>query len=259
MTYTAYRATSVVVRGAYVSLGVMVAAMIATPLFARRSDERTLLASVVVMSFFATAVLSAWNVYRFRAMVAAAVVIVATYVVEMLGSTTGVPFGAYGYTDQLHPQLGGVPLVVSFAWAAITLTVFGMFAGRTQSLWLQLAVMAAAITAWDVFLDPQMVAEGYWTWEPASLNFRGIPLVNYLGWCATALMNSAIVIAVCRPVQRFSHQISLATYAVVTVLSTIGFFFFFDDAIVAAVGLATMGTCTWLAYRLSRVAASSPS
>jgi len=139
------------------------------------------------------------------------------------------------------------------------LTVFGMFAGRMQTLWLQLVVMAAAITAWDVFLDPQMVAEGYWTWEPASLNFRGIPLVNYLGWFATALMNSAMVIVVCRPARRFTHQISLATYAVITVLSTIGFFFFFDDAIVAAVGLATMGTCTWLAYRLSRVAASSPS
>lgn len=259
MTHSAHRASPVAVRGAYASLGVMVAAMIATPLFAQRSDERTLLASVVVLGFFATAVLSTWCVYRFRAVVAAAVVIVATYVVEMLGSTTGVPFGAYDYTDQLHPQLAGVPLVVSFAWAAITLTVFGMFAGRTQSLWLQLAVMAAAITAWDVFLDPQMVAEGYWTWEPASLNFRGIPLVNYLGWCATALMNSAIVVAVCRPVQRFSHQNSLATYAVITVLSTIGFFFFFNDAIVALVGFTTMGSCAGLAYRLSRGIASSSS
>jgi len=259
VTHTAHRATPVAVRGAYASLGVMVAAMIATPLFAQRSDERTLLASVVVLSFFATALLSTWCVYRWRAVIAAVVVIVATYLVELLGSTTGVPFGAYEYTDQLHLQLAGVPLVVSIAWAAITLTVFGMFAGRMQTLWLQLVVMAAAITAWDVFLDPQMVAEGYWTWQPASLNFRGIPLVNYLGWFATALMNSAMVVAVCRPVQRFSHQISLATYAVITVLSTIGFFFFFDDVVVATVGLATMGSCTWLAYRLSRVAVSSPS
>jgi uncharacterized membrane protein len=259
VTHTAHRATPVAVRGAYATLGVMVAAMIATPLFAQRSDERTLLASVVVLSFFATALLSTWCVYRWRAVMAAAVVIVATYVVELLGSTTGVPFGAYEYTDQLHPQIAGVPLVVSFAWAAITLTAFGMFAGRMQSMWLQLVVMAVAITAWDVFLDPQMVAEGYWTWKPASLNFRGIPLVNYLGWFATALMNSAMVIAVCRPAHRFTRQIPLATYAVITVLSTIGFFFFFDDAVVAAVGLATMGTCTWLAYRLSRVAASSHS
>jgi putative membrane protein len=117
--------------------------------------------------------------------------------------------------------------------------------------------MAASITAWDVFLDPQMVGEGYWQWQPASLTFRGIPLVNYVGWFATALINSALVMAICRAphaaeLQMTTLRLSLITYATLTVLSTIGFLFFFDDVVVAAVGAVAMGTCLWWGLRRSR-------
>ena len=44
---------------------------------------------------------------------------------------------------------------------------------------------AVALTAWDLFLDPQMTAERYWRWErPGS--YRGIPLSNYAGWLVTS-------------------------------------------------------------------------
>jgi hypothetical protein len=39
------------------------------------------------------------------------------------------------------------------------------------------ARVAAALTAWDLFLDPQMVGEGYWTWERRG-RYRDIPLSN---------------------------------------------------------------------------------
>jgi putative membrane protein len=131
-----------------------------------------------------------------------------------------------------------------------------MFTGG-GARWVQLAIMAASITAWDVFLDPQMVGEGYWQWQPASLAFRGIPLVNYVGWFATALINSALVMAICRTphaakLQMMTSRLSLITYATLTVLSTIGFVFFFDDVVVAAVGAVAMGTCLWWGLRRSR-------
>lgn len=240
---------------AAVALGVMVAAMIATPLFAEGGNERRALANVVVLSLFAVGLLTMWAVHRMRAIAAAGAVVVTTYFVELLGSTTGFPFGAYDYTGALTPQVAGVPLVVSFAWAGITLVVFGMFAGGAR--WMQLSMMAVSITAWDVFLDPQMVGEGYWQWQPASLAFRGIPLVNYAGWLATALVNSALVMAICRTphaaeLQMTTSRLSIATYATLTGLSTIGFVFFFDDVVVAAVGATAMGACSWYGYRVSR-------
>ena len=234
----------------------MAVAMIATPLFDQGGEQRRTLANVVVLSLFAIGVLTTWAVHQRRAIVAAGAVVVTTYFIEVLGSTTGFPFGAYDYTSALTPQVAGVPLLVSFAWAGITLVVSGMFAGGGARL-VQLSMMAASITAWDVFLDPQMVGEGYWQWQSASLAFRGIPLVNYAGWFATALINSALVMAICRTphaaeLQMTTSHLSIITYATLTVLSTIGFVFFFDDVVVAAVGAVAMGTCLWLGLRRSR-------
>jgi uncharacterized membrane protein len=229
----------------------MVVAMIATPLFDQGGEQRRALANVVVLSLFAVGLLTTWAVHQTRAIVAAGAVVMTTYFIELLGSTTGFPFGAYDYTSALTPQVAGVPLLVSFAWAGITLVVYGMFAGGGVR-WVQLSIMAASITAWDVFLDPQMVGEGYWQWQSASLAFRGIPLVNYAGWFATALINSALVMVICRTPQVLTQRLSIATYATLTVLSTIGFVFFFDDVVVAAVGAVAMGTCLWWGLRRSR-------
>ena len=56
---------------ARVSLGVMVAAMIATPLFDQGGEQRRALANVVVLSLFAVGLLTTWAVHQRRALVAA--------------------------------------------------------------------------------------------------------------------------------------------------------------------------------------------
>jgi putative membrane protein len=41
------------------------------------------------------------------------------------------------------------------------------------------------LAAWDLFLDPMMVGEGYWTWQNIGWTLPGIPdipLQNFLGW-----------------------------------------------------------------------------
>ena len=43
---------------------------------------------------------------------------------------------------------------------------------------------AGALTAWDVFLDPRMVREGYWTW-PGGGRYEDVPATNFLGWLVT--------------------------------------------------------------------------
>ncbi|MFG1777284.1 carotenoid biosynthesis protein [Micromonospora sp. NPDC049048] len=60
----------------------------------------------------------------------------------------------------------------------------------------RIALAAVGLAAWDLFLDPQMVAEGYWVWRdatPALPGLPGIPVSNYLGWLLFAvLMMSAL-------------------------------------------------------------------
>ncbi|MEU8085025.1 carotenoid biosynthesis protein [Micromonospora sp. NPDC049101] len=161
--------------------------------------------------------------------VAAALVAVATgggFAIEAIGVATGVPFGSYDYSGELGPKLAGVPLIIPLAWtwmawpawlAAVRLTGGtvprasrngvptgdrgaptgnggGSWAGRGGSakLWVRrIALATVGLAAWDLFLDPQMVAEGYWVWRdatPALPGLAGIPVSNYLGWLLFAVL-----------------------------------------------------------------------
>ena len=46
---------------------------------------------------------------------------------------------------------------------------------------------AGALTAWDVFLDPRMAQDGYWTW-PGGGRYEGVPASNFAGWFITGLV-----------------------------------------------------------------------
>lgn len=107
---------------------------------------------------------------------------------ELLGVRTGKPFGPYDYSGQLGPKVGGVPLMAGAAWALLARPsrVAAQLATRRRGRLAEISVAAAALTAWDVFLDPRMVREGYWRW-PGGGRYEGIPATNYLGWFATGL------------------------------------------------------------------------
>src|SRR4051812_29605197 len=110
-------------------------------------------------------------------------------VAEAVGVATGLPFGEYAYTGTLGPELLGVPAVVPLAWVMMAwpALVVGRALGRRPVA--VVAVGAAALAAWDLFLDPQMVAAGHWTWaepRPALPLVPGVPLSNYGGWLLVA-------------------------------------------------------------------------
>ncbi len=65
---------------------------------------------------------------------------------------------------------------------------------RPQGFWRRSLVVAvtagAALAAWDVFLDPQMVDAGHWTWADPSPGLPGVahvPLTNFAGWLLVAV------------------------------------------------------------------------
>jgi uncharacterized membrane protein len=107
---------------------------------------------------------------------------------EHVGVRTGRPFGAYHYSDKLGPRIGGVPVLAAAAWAMMARpawAVAGRIAGNDERR-LRVALAAGALTAWDVFLDPRMAREGYWTWHGAG-RYEGVPASNFLGWFLTGL------------------------------------------------------------------------
>jgi putative membrane protein len=101
------------------------------------------------------------------------------FAVEALGVATGFPFGEYTYSGDLGPRLAGVPVVVPLAWTWMAWPAWLAAVRVTRSRPAQVVLAAVGLAAWDLFLDPQMVAEGYWTWvdpHPALPGVPGVPV-----------------------------------------------------------------------------------
>jgi len=230
-----------------------VATMIATPLLPQRSAARKVLSSVVVTGLFAATTANAVRTWGMtRAGTAAGAIAVVTGVVERVGTLTGLPFGRYNYTDALRPQVAHVPVSVPLAWFAMALPsreAAHAALGEQSTVSTRLALGSAAMTAWDLFLDPQMVGEGYWAWARRGV-YRGIPLSNFLGWFVTGLGVMAMLEALLPtkgseqdelvPGTKSSDPHLVRTYTYMSVMETLGFAKYFRDPLVAAVGGAAM-------------------
>ena len=101
----------------------------------------------------------------------------------------------------------------------------------------RIALGSAALTAWDLFLDPQMVGEGYWAWARRGV-YRGIPLSNFLGWFVTGLGVMALLEAALPPSDDpgDADGTLVGEYAYMGVMETVGFPRYFRDPVVAVVG-----------------------
>ena len=104
-------------------------------------------------------------------------------VAEHIGTRTGRPFGRYSYSERLGPRVGGVPLLAAAAWAMMARPAWSAV---KPGPW-RVPRAAAALTAWDVFLDPRMVRDGYWTWAGGGA-YEDVPLSNFAGWFLTGLV-----------------------------------------------------------------------
>lgn len=172
---------------------------IAYPLAGNTGRDR--LSVLTVLVFAAASVAGAWA--HGGARTAAAVLLGGGgigLVAEVVGVSTGVPFGEYTYADSLGPKLAGVPLVVPLAWVMMAwpawvvgtaLAARAPVRRRRAFSWL---TGAWALASWDVFLDPQMVNAGHWSWRTGSgiatavPGIPDIPVSNYLGWLAVSLV-----------------------------------------------------------------------
>lgn len=110
------------------------------------------------------------------------------FVIEVIGSRTSLPFGAYNYTAVLQPQLFGVPVVMAFAWMVLVAGIKQTMQGFGLARWLEVLLSALWMTAIDLIIDPLAVhLFGYWHWRAAG-NYYGIPASNFVGWFLASLL-----------------------------------------------------------------------
>jgi putative membrane protein len=133
----------------------------------------------------------------------AALVILGTSV-ELVGVSTGLPFGSYSYTPNWQPVIaipgyGWFPILLPFAWALMVAACTFISAPvgrdkRARPMWAPVAgVVAAGI---DLVMEPAMTGPlAYWRWETHGPLPGGAPILNTFGWFLTATLGAGILIA----------------------------------------------------------------
>lgn len=161
---------------------------------------------------------------------------------EALGTATGLPFGRYDYADSLGAMLVGVPLVVPVAWTMFAYPCL-LVGQRLASTPLgAVGVGAWALGSWDLFLDPQLVAAGHWTWTDVRVGMPfapEVPLSNTFGW----LLVGAVMLGLLQllPRRRADDRVPAALFLWTWASSVLAFAAFFGRPGVALVGGVAMG------------------
>jgi putative membrane protein len=133
---------------------------------------------------------------------------IAVYVIslgaELAGTTVGLPFGPYRYTDGLGFKLfAHVPALIPASWFMMALPSYAVAlrrfptAGGTLG---RIALGSFILLSWDFALDPAMsFVTKYWVWGTTG-PYYGMPILNLFGWFVTgvALMVACVALRVDR-------------------------------------------------------------
>jgi uncharacterized membrane protein len=184
---------------------------------------------VTLLSFFFAVLHSADRFGWKRSLLLLGLTFTVSLIFECVGVATGRIYGPYHYTDLLGPKfLGLVPLLIPAAWFMMMYPSFVISSRVIPQGWQVktrlvgiAAVGASVMTAWDLVMDPLMVAGGYWVWEVKGTYF-GIPPQNYWGWWLTALITLALflilggaTLAKSEPHSAWFDQLAVASYLII--------------------------------------------
>ncbi len=114
---------------------------------------------------------------------------------ELLGTSTGFPFGDYAYLSGLGYKIAGlVPFTIPLSWFYMGFVCYLLARSGLQvnssSSWIRhvgaIATGAILLTAWDLVLDPAMSQAPFpfWVFQDEG-SFFGMPYRNLVGWVGT--------------------------------------------------------------------------
>lgn len=147
---------------------------------------------------------------------------------ELLGTSTGFPFGHYAYLNGLGYKIAGlVPFTIPLSWfylgfSAFVLARAGLASRAMKGASLAIAAVAVGailLTAWDFVLDPAMSQAAYPFWEFQDVGeFFGMPYRNITGWLGTGAVFMGVASCFWRssgqPLTRANLTVPLLVYLV---------------------------------------------
>ncbi|MHA3704802.1 carotenoid biosynthesis protein [Jatrophihabitans sp. YIM 134969] len=221
-----------------------VLAQIVYPLTAEGGAGRDRLTFTVVILGAAAAVAHAVGTIGRRGFAGLAAVAGIGLAAEATGVATGFPFGSYAYAGTLGPEVAGVPWLVVAAWVSMAWPAAVAARLLARRFAARVALAAVGLAAWDVFLDPQMVTAGHWTWAPGGWRLPGIPDVpvgNFAGWLGVAVLIAVVLQAVPPPAEVRTAWLPAGYFVWTAASSALAAAAFWGRPAVAAWGLLAMG------------------
>lgn len=156
---------------------------------------------------------------------------------ELLGTSTGFPFGHYRYLSGLGYKIAGlVPFTIPLSWFYVGFSAYIIALVGLQTIdmknWLRylgaITFGALCLTSWDFVLDPAMSQAPipFWVWEQPGA-FFGMPYQNFAGWMGTGVvfMSVATLLWQAKPLKLSNMDlvlplvVYLANFAFATILS----------------------------------------
>ncbi|MEO0645123.1 MAG: gamma-carotene 1'-hydroxylase CruF [Cyanobacteria bacterium J06650_10] len=149
-----------------------------------------MISGALAVSIYAYRNLSLWHWLTF--MLPALVVSTGA---ELLGTSTGFPFGEYHYLSGLGYKLAGlVPFTIPLSWfylgfSAYLLAYMGLVGLGKLRVLSAIAFGSLLLTSWDFVLDPAMsqTTMPFWAWDQPGA-FFGMPYQNFAGWFGTGVV-----------------------------------------------------------------------
>ncbi|MGB0402664.1 MAG: carotenoid biosynthesis protein [Salibacteraceae bacterium] len=99
------------------------------------------------------------------------------YLVELLGISTGFPFGAYQYGNNLGPKIFGVPLIIGVNWWIMVYTSSEISRKLTKNIYVKVLITGLLMVSLDLLIEQVAPLLDFWNW-----NNSHIPINNYIAW-----------------------------------------------------------------------------
>lgn len=105
-------------------------------------------------------------------------ILLSSFLIEMIGTNTGLIFGEYAYGETLGVKLWNTPLLIGVNWLIL---VYGagslLITLGIKNKWLFALSGASLLTLLDVFIEPIAIKFDYWSWKHIN-----VPIQNYMAW-----------------------------------------------------------------------------
>jgi putative membrane protein len=99
------------------------------------------------------------------------------FLVEFIGTKTGLLFGSYRYGANLGFKWMGVPFVIGINWGTLIVTSASIVNRLNFSSMMQIILGALLMVGIDFIIEPVAIASDFWSWSGGK-----IPFYNYSCW-----------------------------------------------------------------------------